>query len=145
LERATELARRMVTEFAMSDKLGARSFGRKHGMPFLGRDLMEERDYSDDIASAIDHEIRAIVDHCYHRAEEILKEHREGMGRVVAVLLEKETLEREEFKAILDGQSLPEKAPEAGEPPPSGAIVTPEKRRQEGEAVGPPEIEPSPA
>jgi cell division protease FtsH len=145
LERGTELARRMVTEFGMADKLGARSFGRKHGMPFLGRDLMEERDYSDDVASAIDHEIRSIVDHCYHHAEEILKEHREGMERVVAVLLEKETLEREEFKAILEGQSLPEHEPEAGAPPPSGAIVTPETRRQDGEAVGPPEIEPSPA
>ena len=144
LERATELARRMVTEFAMSDKLGARSFGRKHGAPFLGRDLMEERDYSDDIASAIDHEIRSIVDQCYHRAEEILQERRPGMDRIVAVLLEKETLEREEFKALLEGQPVPERA-SAETPPSSGAMVAPEARRQEGEAIGPPGIEPSPA
>jgi len=144
LERATELARRMVTEFAMSDKLGARSFGRKHGAPFLGRDLMEERDYSDDVASAIDHEIRSIVDQCYHRAEEVLQERRPGMDRIVAVLLEKETLEREEFKALLEGQPVPERE-SAETPPSSGAIVAPEARRQEGEAIGPPGIEPSPA
>jgi cell division protease FtsH len=143
LERATELARRMVTEFAMSDKLGARSFGRKHGMPFLGRDLMEERDYSDDVASAIDHEIRSIIDQCYHRAEEILRENRAGMDRIVAVLLEKETLEREEFKALLEGQPLPE-PPATESPTPGGAATAPDGHRPEG-AVGPPGIEPSPA
>jgi len=143
LERATELARRMVTEFAMSDKLGARSFGRKHGMPFLGRDLMEERDYSDDVASAIDHEIRAIIDQCYHHAEEILRENRAGMDRIVAVLLEKETLEREEFKALLDGQPLPEQP--TAQPPTQGGETARPEARQPGGAVAPPGIEPSPA
>ena len=142
LERATELARRMVTEFGMSDKLGARSFGRKHGMPFLGRDLMENRDYSDDVASAIDHEIRNIVDQSYHRAEEILKDRRDAMHRIVEVLLEKETLQREEFKALLEGKPLPEAD---GAPPADEERVAPEPRSDEGEAVGPAEIEPSAA
>jgi len=142
LERATEVARRMVTEFGMSDKLGARSFGRKHGMPFLGRDLMENRDYSDDVASAIDHEIRNIVDQSYHRAEEILKDRRDAMHRIVEVLLEKETLQREEFKALLEGKPLPEAD---GAPPADEERVAPEPRSDEGEAVGPAEIEPSAA
>jgi len=134
----------MVTEFAMSDELGARSFGRKHGMPFLGRDLMEDRDYSDEVASAIDHEIRSIVDQCYHRAEEIIKERRPAMDRIVAVLLEKETLEREEFKALLEGQPVPQKEDAQPRPQP-GAAALPDTRKQEGEAVGPAGIEPSPA
>jgi cell division protease FtsH len=144
LERATELARRMVTEFGMSDKLGARSFGRRHGMPFLGRDLMEDRDYSDDVASAIDGEIRVIIDQCYHQAEEVLTERREAMERIVAVLLEKETLERDEFKALLEGKPLPEKEA-GGAKPPGGARKASGARRQEGESVGAAEIEPSPA
>ncbi|UCH34690.1 MAG: ATP-dependent zinc metalloprotease FtsH [Armatimonadota bacterium] len=144
LERATELARRMVTEFGMSDKLGARSFGRKHGMPFLGRDLMDERDYSDDVASAIDHEIRAIIDQSYHRAEEILRERRSAMERIVQVLLEKETLERDEFKALLEDRPLPE-SESAGPSPPGGEAVKPETHKEEGESIGPAGIEPSPA
>ncbi len=144
LERATELARRMVTEFGMSDKLGARSFGRRHGMPFLGRDLMEDRDYSDDVASAIDREIRAIIDQCYHHAEEILTERREAMTRLVHVLLEKETLERDEFKALLEGKPLPEEEGLTAEPP-GDKQVAPEARRQEGESIGAAGIEPSPA
>jgi cell division protease FtsH len=144
LDRATEVARRMVTEFGMSDKLGARSFGRRHGMPFLGRDLMEDRDYSDEIASAIDREIRSIIDQCYHRAEEVIQERRQSMERIVQVLLEKETLDRAEFKALLDGQPLPEPRPGSAQPR-QGRQTAPDARRQEGESVGQAGIEPSPA
>ncbi|MER3403706.1 MAG: cell division protein FtsH [Armatimonadota bacterium] len=110
LKRATELARAMVTEFGMSEKLGPLTFGRRHGNPFLGRDLMEDRNYSEQVAYEIDQEVRRIVEGCYQRAREILLQHRETMDRIVQVLVEREALNREEFLALLHGNSR-------GEPP----------------------------
>src|SRR5438067_3088641 len=103
LERASEIARRMVTEFGMSERLGPIALGRRHGNPFLGRDLMEDRNYSEEIAKAIDEEVRAIMEHCYSRAQKILEYNRATMDRIVAVLLERETIEREEFLLLLAG------------------------------------------
>lgn len=104
LERATEIARSMVCEFGMSDTLGPVTFGRKHGNPFLGRDLMEDRNYSEEMAKAIDNEVRKIIDECYKRAETILQENREKIVEVVNVLLEKETIEREELEVLMYGK-----------------------------------------
>ncbi len=104
LKRATELARAMVTEFGMSEKLGPLTFGRRHGSPFLGRDLMEDRNYSEQIAYEIDQEVRRIIEQCYQRAKEILSQRRETMDRIVQVLLEREHLNREEFLALLHGE-----------------------------------------
>jgi len=118
LERATDIARRMVTEYGMSERLGPITLGRRHGNPFLGRDLMEDRNYSEDVAKAIDEEVKSIISSCYDRARTILNEHREALERVVAVLLERETLEREEFLALLEGRSLP--APSQPTPPTKG-------------------------
>jgi cell division protease FtsH len=103
LDHATELARAMVCEYGMSDRLGMVRLGRRHGNPFLGRDLMEDRDYSEDIAKAIDEEVRAFIDQGYERARAILITNREKMEEVAEILLEKETLTREEFLALLDG------------------------------------------
>ena len=103
LDHATELARAMVCEYGMSDRLGMVRLGRRHGTPFLGRDLMEDRDYSEDIAKAIDEEVRAFIDQGYTRARAILIEHREKMEEIAEILLEKETLTRDEFVALLDG------------------------------------------
>ncbi|CUU00536.1 MAG: ATP-dependent zinc metalloprotease FtsH [Fimbriimonadales bacterium] len=124
LKRATELARAMVTEFGMSEKLGPLTFGRRHGSPFLGRDLMEDRNYSEQIAYEIDQEVRRIIEQCYQRAKEILSQRRETMDRIVQVLLEREHLNREEFLALLhgeEGQGAPatEPAPEPTPAPPS--------------------------
>jgi cell division protease FtsH len=112
IERASEIARRMVTEFGMSERLGPIALGRRHGNPFLGRDLMEDRNYSEDIAKAIDDEVRAIMEHCYNRARKILEDNRQTMDRIVLVLLERETIEREEFLRLMEG------AVPAPEPPP---------------------------
>ena len=104
LDRATEIARSMVCEFGMSDALGPITLGRRQGNPFLGRDIMEDRNYSEEIAFAIDREVRAIIDGCYQRAEQLLDENKQKMVEIVAVLLERETMEREEFETLMYGK-----------------------------------------
>ncbi len=103
LERATEIARAMVCEYGMSEKLGNLTFGRRHGNPFLGRDIMEDRNYSEEVAYAIDQEVRAIIEECFRRAVDILSSNRDKMEEIVRVLLQKETIEREEFLALMEG------------------------------------------
>jgi len=102
LRRATEIVRKMVTEFGMSERLGPLTFGRKSEYVFLGRDIASERDYSEQIAFEIDKEVRRIIEECYEKAKNILKENEEGVHRVVKVLLEKETLEGDELKKIFE-------------------------------------------
>lgn len=102
LERATKLARSMVTEYGMSERLGPLTFGRQHEEQiFLGRDIYRERNYSEEVAAVIDEEVRALIDTAYERAKQILTEHREQLEAVVAALIEKETLNREEYERIL--------------------------------------------
>jgi len=105
LDRATDLARAMVCEYGMSDRLGMVRLGRRHGNPFLGRDIMEDRDYSEDVARAIDEEVRAFIDAGYERARQILTDNRVKMDEIAEILLEKETLTREEFLALLNGEA----------------------------------------
>lgn len=101
LERATQTARQMVTQFGMSDKLGLVTLGRKQHEVFLGRDIMEDRNYSEEIAYAIDQEVRCIIDESFERAKSILTEHREQLESITQLLLEKEVLEREELAELL--------------------------------------------
>ena len=105
LDHATDVARAMVCDFGMSDRLGMVRLGRRHGNPFLGRDLMEDRDYSEEIARAIDEEVRSIIDQGYERARRILTDNRAKMDEIAEILLEKETLTREEFLSLLDGSA----------------------------------------
>ncbi len=129
LDQATNLARAMVCEYGMSDRLGPLRFGRRHGNPFLGRDVMEDRDYSEDVARAIDEEVRAFIDQGYDRARVILTEHRAKMDEIAEILLERETLTREEFLAILTGEGNAEDIRRGKfsppKPPPSSGAVTP--------------------
>jgi cell division protease FtsH len=131
LERASDIARRMVTEYGMSDRLGPLTLGRRHGNPFLGRDLMEDRNYSEEVAKAIDEEVRMIMDDCYSRARKILDDNRETMDRIVEVIRVRETIEREEFEALMKGavpvqprESAPPMSPQA----PSGGQVEKSRR-----------------
>jgi cell division protease FtsH len=102
LERATKLVHMMICEWGMSAELGPRTFGRGHeDTVFLGRDFSRGRDYSEEIAAAIDKEERRIIDECYERAYNLLKEKREIMEKVVGALREKETLEADEFREIV--------------------------------------------
>ena len=103
LNQVTDLARAMICEYGMSDRLGMVRLGRRQGNPFLGRDLMEDRDYSEDVAKAIDEEVRMFIDQGYERARTILLENRAKMDEIAEILLERESLNREEFLALLDG------------------------------------------
>jgi cell division protease FtsH len=103
LDRATKIARQMVTEYGMSDRLGPLTLGQKSGEVFLGRDFASHPDYSDQVAFEIDSEIRALIDQAHDEALEILMEHRERLDRIAAALIEKETIEKEVLIDLLDG------------------------------------------
>ncbi len=107
LERVTRIARAMVCEYGMSERLGTLALGRRSHNPFLGRDYNDERNYSEEVAKMIDEEVRTIVDRCHQRAIDLLSTHREKLDGVVAALLERETLSREEFLAVMAGDPLP--------------------------------------
>ncbi len=117
LDRATDMARSMVTEYGMSDKLGPLKIGNRHDNPFLGRSMAEDRNYSEEVANAVDKEVRAIMDECYEVARRILVENRDKMDQIAKVLLEKESLEREEFIALMQGAKAPEGRTRRDTPP----------------------------
>ncbi|MBR0222421.1 MAG: ATP-dependent zinc metalloprotease FtsH, partial [Synergistaceae bacterium] len=106
LERATKIARQMVTELGMSDKLGLVKLGNRREEIFLGRDISEDRNYSEGVASEIDKEVKAIIDKCYLNAREILSERRALMDKIVKILLEREVLDGDEFAKLMDGEEL---------------------------------------
>ena len=101
LEMATQMARRMVTQFGMSEKLGHITLGRREGLIFLGRDIMEEKNYSEETARLIDQEVKKIVDEAYERARYLLKENIEKLKLLSNTLLEKEVLDGEEVKRLI--------------------------------------------
>jgi cell division protease FtsH len=105
LEKVTATAKQMVMRFGMSERLGPRVFGHDHGQPFLGREFSSEPDYSDEIAREIDDEIRRIVESAHQRAKDLLGEHRESLTTISEILLKRETIEKEEFIALLDGKT----------------------------------------
>lgn len=106
LERATELVRKIITEFGMSEELGPLTFGRRQEQVFLGRDIARDRNYSEAVAFSIDKEARRIMDECYNRAKEILTTHLDKLHLVAKTLMEKETLTAEEFSALMEGRPL---------------------------------------
>jgi cell division protease FtsH len=100
LEQVTRMARAMVTRLGMSDELGSMVYGQKEELIFLGREISEQRDYSEAVAEQIDREVRKLVDEAYKQAVVILKKHRGNLDLVANKLLEVETLSREEFEKI---------------------------------------------
>jgi cell division protease FtsH len=108
-QRATNIARRMVTEFGMSEKLGPLQFGQSQGQVFLGRDLHSEQNYSDAIAYEIDLEIQRIIKECYERAKKILQENRDKLDLLANTLLEVETLDAEQIKHLYENGTLPKR------------------------------------
>jgi len=147
LERVTRIARAMVCEYGMSERLGTLALGRRSHNPFLGRDYHDERNYSEDVAKMIDEEVRGIVDRCHQRAIEMLTVNREKLDAVVKALLERETLNREEFLAILEGKKLEPLPPIAGgkdrkvEPVADGSIA----EKPIKPPIAPPRLEPGTA
>jgi cell division protease FtsH len=101
IEKATHLARAMVTEYGMSSKLGAVKYGTSEGEPFLGRDYGHQRDYSEDIAAGIDGEVRDLIEGAHDEAWEILVQYRDVLDEMVLELVEKETLNKDDLERIL--------------------------------------------
>ena len=117
LEHASRTARRMVSRFGMSKRLGPVVFGTDEEQIFLGREFGSARNYSDETASIIDEEVRRLLDEARERATELLTEHRKRLDDLAALLMEKETLQGAELAAALDGRPLPEGAAAVEEPP----------------------------
>jgi cell division protease FtsH len=108
IERVTEMARMMVTRYGMSQKLGLVALGRKEELVFLGREISEQRNYSDEIAYEIDKEVRSLVDEAYEKAKEILTTYKDKLIEISELLIERETLDAADFEALFDGMPRPE-------------------------------------
>ncbi len=145
LERVTRIARAMVCEFGMSEKLGTRAVGRRSRNPFLGRDAYEDRDYSENVAEMIDDEVHHLVEQAHQRATEILTRHRDILDACAKALLERETLGREEFLAVMEGRELPEYVAPPEPPSNEEADSTETTGDKSGRSIPPPRFEPGPA
>ena len=143
IEKATGIARRMVTEFGMSEKLGPLAFGKREEMVFLGRDIGEQRNYSDDVARQIDEEVRLIIDNAFARATEVLTTHKDRLMELAEYLVAKETIDTKDFEEMFadlpdlrkepGGSPTPKLAPKKQRPPeeePPAPAATPEPSPQ---------------
>ncbi|MFI5358775.1 MAG: ATP-dependent zinc metalloprotease FtsH [Halanaerobiales bacterium] len=107
MERATQLVRAMVTEYGMSEKIGPLTLGQKHDEQiFLGRDISRQRNYSEEVAAAVDKEISSIINQCYQRAIQLLKENADKVESIVEALIERETLDSEDIRKLMKGEPL---------------------------------------
>ena len=138
LERATQIARQMVTQFGMSDKLGLVTLGRKQHEVFLGHDIVDDRNYSEEVAHMIDLEIRSIIDDSMKTATKILTDHRDRLETITKLLLEKEVLEGDELDELL---GYPKKEQPAPAPTPAPESAKPEtetgEKKEGGEEAKP--------
>jgi cell division protease FtsH len=113
LERASSILRKMITEYGMSEELGPLTYGHRSEEVFLGRDISRDRNYSDAIAYAIDKEASQYMEDSYQKAEAILGENMDHLNQVASILMEKETLDADEFEAIMKGEAGPDSNPPA--------------------------------
>ena len=137
LERATELARAMVTRYGMSEKLGPRTFGNREELVFLGREISEQRNYSEEVAEQIDDEVKRIIGTAYAKAREVLTTYRAKLDALANRLIHEETIEGPEFEAMFSDVPAPER-PTKPAPKPE----QPARSREEPEA---PRLAPMPA
>ena len=143
LERATELARRMVCEWGMSEAMGPLTFGKKEEQIFLGREIAQHQDYSEDTALKIDHEVKRFVTDNYERAKGVLMQHKASLEKVAAELLVREVLDGEQVRRIIAGLPLEEAKPHA----PAGPVSSHDEdtgRRKERPGIVPPLTDPLP-
>jgi cell division protease FtsH len=121
LEKITSMAKQMIMRFGMSEKLGPRVLGRGHDQPFLGRDYGAEADYSEEIAREIDDEIRRVIEESHELALAVLREHIDELHKISAILIERETIDRDQYEGLLAGEDessvFPDEAPEQPELP----------------------------
>jgi cell division protease FtsH len=116
IEKVTSTAKQMIMRFGMSEKLGPRVLGRNHDMPFLGREMGAEPDYSEEVAREIDDEIRRVIEEAHDRAHQVLREHMDELHQLSAILIERETIDKDQFERLLAGEPADEVFREA-EPP----------------------------
>src|ERR671918_547607 len=152
LEKVTHTAKQMIMRFGMSEKLGPRVLGRNHDMPFLGREMGAEPDYSEEIAREIDDEIRRVIEEGHELAMRVLREHLDDLHRISAILIERETIDKDQFVRLLAGESEDEVFAEPQAEPPADAKARDKERRRAptprpfplpGQAMQPPPPEPS--
>jgi cell division protease FtsH len=141
IEKATNLARRMVTEFGMSERLGPLSFGKRDELVFLGREIGEQRNYSDDVAKQIDEEVRAIIDRGYSRAMDVLTQYKDRLVQLAERLVAEETVEQDAFEAMFADLPDPRADTHVTPVPLDGPIV----RRAPAEPTGAPATAPKPS
>ncbi len=137
IERASDIARKMVTKYGMSEKLGPIAFGKDNDEVFLGRDYNHMRNYSEAVASEIDEEVESIVLAAYKRTESILREHIDKLHVVAKALVEREKIDANEFYALMDGKELPplqSAEPKADEKPADDENAQPEAQNAETQA-----------
>jgi cell division protease FtsH len=148
IEKATEMARQMVTKFGMSEKLGPLQYGKTDELIFLGRQIQEERNYSEEVAKIIDSEVHDIVDRARQRAYEVLTTNREKLDLIVSKLIEQETLESDQFNKLFESgdEGVPVAASTPGpDATPPGAPAGEDRRREKGEKGKGPAPAPTPA
>ena len=152
LERVTATSKQMIMRFGMSEKLGPRVLGRAHDLPFLGRDMGSEPDYSEELAKDIDDEIRRVIEEAHASATEVLRAHMDELHRFAAILIERETIDKDQYERLLAGESEesvfpeevaeePELEPEADKKP----KLKPQPRPIPGTAMQPPPPEGAPS
>jgi cell division protease FtsH len=122
LEKVTSVAKQMIMRYGMSEKLGPRVLGRNHDMPFLGREMGNEPDYSEEIAREIDDEIRRVIEEAHETATKVLKVHLDELHRLSLILIERETIDKDQFERLLAGET----EEQVFEPAPPPATATPE-------------------
>ena len=131
LEKVTATSKAMIMRYGMSEKLGPRVLGRNHDQPFLGREMGNEPDYSDEIAREIDDEIRRVIEEAHQNAHRVLREHLEELHKLSAILIERETIDKDQFERLLAGEGeasvFPEEEVVAETPEPE----TEEERRRQ--------------
>jgi cell division protease FtsH len=148
IEKASEMARQMVMRYGMSERLGPLAFGRRDELIFLGRQIAEERNYSEEIAKQIDEEVHEIIDRGYRRAKELLTARREKLDQIVDRLMAEETIEGEEFEKMFGDEQIAAAAsiaePTSMPPSAPGDVATGDEKPRRKEGKGP-QTAPSPA
>ena len=132
IEKVTSTSKHMVMRYGMSEKLGPRMLGRNHDMPFLGRDMGSEPDYSEEMAREIDDEIRRVIEEAHERARGVLREHMDELHKISEILIERETIDKDQFERLLAGEA------------PETVFVEEEPKAPEAEPEKKPERKPQP-
>ncbi len=138
IEHATDISRQMVCDWGMSD-LGPLAYGKKEEAIFLGREIAQHRDYSEDTAIRIDAEVKKIITTAYSRAKTTLESHRDALERIALALLERESLDANQIRTLIEGKPLPERPPTTTNQPPASAVPSLEPK-----PVTRPELRPAP-